>query len=284
MAAIVIASNFTANRLSKYNTKNDTQAIIVGDSHGETAINDKIINNVMNICQGGSAYFYSYLKIKKLLDDNKDINTVVLGYSPQDIEKKRDRWVKDEKYLKANLKKHFHLLPPDDFFYIFLLNPYEVIKSSLSTPLYNLEIFFKNPQKIMNRLGGYLHVTDNKLEKAKEIFNSNKGDMQDGFSYCQIDYLLKIYNLCTNRNIKFVLLCTPVHPLLKDNNMRNEELMSQYKTLISGKMSQAVFIDHSAIQIPQNGYRDLEHLNHVGAKIYSEFLEENRIFALAKNE
>ena len=41
--------------------------IVMGHSHSETAINDSLTMNSTNVSESGEAYFYTYIKLKKLI-------------------------------------------------------------------------------------------------------------------------------------------------------------------------------------------------------------------------
>ena len=52
--------------------------IVLGHSHPECALNDSLVPGLANFSNSGEAYFYAYYKLKKILDQNKNIKTVFI--------------------------------------------------------------------------------------------------------------------------------------------------------------------------------------------------------------
>jgi hypothetical protein len=65
----------------------DKNILIVGDSHTECAIDDSIFTRSFNISQSGTAYLYSYIKLRKILVENSHIDTVLVSFHGGSIKK-----------------------------------------------------------------------------------------------------------------------------------------------------------------------------------------------------
>ena len=46
--------------------------VFLGHSHAQAAYNDKLIDSAFNLASSGEAYFYTYVKLNKILEDNSD--------------------------------------------------------------------------------------------------------------------------------------------------------------------------------------------------------------------
>ena len=73
--------------------------IFAGDSNMETSVNDKIINNSINLAKSGDSYLYTYLKIKKLIQEDKTkVDTIVISFSPHNIFE-NDKIISNHRYF-----------------------------------------------------------------------------------------------------------------------------------------------------------------------------------------
>ena len=61
--------------------KGNISDIYIGDSHIKHAINDSIIPNSLNIAESSESFYFSYFKLKILLENNPSIKKVHLGLS-----------------------------------------------------------------------------------------------------------------------------------------------------------------------------------------------------------
>ena len=83
----------------------NANTLIIGDSHPQTAINPKLLNNAENLSQSAEPYLITYFKLKKLLDTNK-INTVILGYSYHNLSAFNDKKFIDSKWSKKMFQRN----------------------------------------------------------------------------------------------------------------------------------------------------------------------------------
>lgn len=52
------------------------QSVIFGHSHSQCPFNDSLLPGFLNLSQSGEGYFFSYFKIKKVLNVNPHIKSV----------------------------------------------------------------------------------------------------------------------------------------------------------------------------------------------------------------
>ena len=253
--------------------KNKT-SLVIGDSHLECAIDDKILSNTFNFSQSGSGYFYSYLKLKKVLADNPQIDKVLLSYTYDDMEKSKDEWFSGSEIIKFKMPVHLFLFDYTDFFSLFISNPYQVAVNfprAITVGIGQIAGYML-PGFNLDNWGKYRRTERDKLREAKIRYKALEGNDNLEYSTYQQEYLMKIYNLTAAKNIKLYLLNTPIHPIL-ENGL--EEYKDYYYSFIEQNLPKATIINHSKMIIPEYGFGDLEHLNHKGAKMYSEYLKEH---------
>ena len=68
-----------------------------------------------------------------------------------------------------------------------------------------------------------------------------------------------------------ILLNVPLHPFLAE---RLDEYKERYYSFAEKYLPKATLINHSNMDIPEQGFGDLLHLNYKGAGIYSQYLKK----------
>lgn len=255
--------------------KNKT-TLFIGDSHIQCAINDTILTNSYNFAQAGSGQFYTYLKLRKIIEENQQINKVVIGYSFIDIAKSRDGWFNGDK-IKYKLSPHLFLFSMGDFYDIMISNPKEVILNTYRVCMQGVNhiIIYWFSDIPLSSWGKFKTSQLNKLEEAKKNIQLEGNLKYNGTSVENIRYLSKSYQYLLSKNIDIILLNTPVHPLY---NEHLNAYVDRYFALTKELFPSAVLIDHSSFQLQNEFYLDLSHLNSKGAKTYSMFLLKNKLF------
>jgi hypothetical protein len=274
MLILIVGTTFLARSLINFEIPAQKTTLIVGDSRPESGLNDEILENTFNFSQSGTAYFYSYLKIRTMLEHNPHIDTIVLGFAFEDIAKPRDEWFRGPETIKFKMPKYLPLFGHQDLAALFQANPSEVAKNLHRTVVYNSAaiIKFVITGQGSDHLGGYQYLERSKLEQAKDRLPSTIDEEDLQLSEYQEKYLLEIYHLAQSRDVDLILLKTPIHEM---KQAIEDIYIDRFASLIEEKMPEATIIDHSRVVIPEEGFGDLEHLNLIGAQIYSEFLKEH---------
>jgi hypothetical protein len=247
--------------------------LIVGDSHTECAINDRMLSNAVNLSKSGSCYFYSYIKVREAIKNSRQIDTIILGCSYGEILKGRDDWFygNDSRELRVKVRSLFYLFTMKDFVDILKANPKKVIATLPESITFNVGHIYKKVTGQRNAdIGGYWYLKRNKLKEAKKrIETLSATSVKHEYSEIQRKYLLKIYELCLENGIRLVLMNTPIHPDLYALYHDKDEY---YYSFIEDNMPEAVVANHASVIIPDEGYGDLQHLNHIGAEMFTRFL------------
>ena len=94
------------NKKVSFKLKQPVSYLVLGNSHTEFALNDSIITDLVNISQSGESYFYTYTKLKKILEDNAQIKTVFLAFSNEVIDVGMNDWIWGDQFFSFNFPKY----------------------------------------------------------------------------------------------------------------------------------------------------------------------------------
>ena len=89
--------------------------VYLGDSHIQYAINDSIIPNSLNLATTSESFYFSYYKLKLLLDNNPAVENVYLGFSYHSLSNYYERFISGD-YSSAIAPKYFYILPSKEQF------------------------------------------------------------------------------------------------------------------------------------------------------------------------
>tara|TARA_R100001369_G_scaffold92691_1_gene139150 strand:- start:6387 stop:7235 length:849 start_codon:yes stop_codon:yes gene_type:complete len=269
MVLLVLSTSFYTRYTFDFKIQQSKNILVLGNSHPECAINDSLLANVFNLAQSGTGYFYDYIKAKKIISENPGIDTIIVGYTYGDLEKPMDSWFDGGDKLKFKIRNYLFLFEWGDYFELLQANPIDVILNTPQTIFYNL----KMKQEGYNYLGGFKALENSKLKQAQELKAMHKPDTSLGYSRYQTKYLSKLYEYCNKKDIKLILLNTPIHPVL---DTIQSPLKAMYYNFANNNLPNALLINHANFKLPNNNYRDLDHLNVKGANNYSKFLKTNK--------
>jgi hypothetical protein len=260
---------------TSFTIRKDKSIIVIGDSHTQFAIDDAIFTHAINIAQGGTAYLYSYAKLKRFLDENEHINTVLLsfhyGILTTSID---DDWIFEDKQILNIFPLYFFLLDKEEL---------SIFNGNISAIIAFMKIPVKNIRAVLKflikhtvsykdlNIGGYQKSDRNKLQDDFVIHESNKNsdNIKEVYSLYQLNYLQKIINLCKKKNVELVLFNTPIYDPVKYGF--EDKLLDYYNLYFKGVR----YINYSDYPLPEFGYGDIGHLNFKGAEIFSRYLEDN---------
>lgn len=261
--------------------KDNINIVFSGDSNIEFSVNDSLIKNSVNIAQSGEAYLYSYAKIKALLEHNKNIKTVLLGFSYHEILKeKEDQLLFSDSYVIEKIKSFNYLLERREKALIFENNKSAYLQGLFQTVYSNsLECIksYKNnyPEDRIESFGGYVFSLRDKLSEDIRLQDSSASDSYKIQSaekgLFQERYLHMISDLCREKSVRLVLLNTPKH---KYYSYRISEDIKNNWLSVRNNMARDSLYDFSSYILPDSCYGDITHLNYRGAGIFSKILNE----------
>ena len=207
---------FYISKTIDYKFNKSINEIYIGDSHIQCAVNDSLLNNSKNVSTSSESFYFSYYKLKKLIEENKNIEKVYLGVSYHSLSNYYDDFISGE-YSPSVSPKYFYILPIKEQFKLIRWN------------LKNLPAFIKGIFSISYRYlfkdvtfdyGGYSNNFTNSMALKPSMekrlhFQYYKGKVLNNFSEINLAYLTKIIALCKANEMDLVLLNTPLHPYFK---------------------------------------------------------------------
>ena len=282
---LLLWSTFYICSSVSFKLPNEKNIIIVGDSRTECAIDDEIFSRAINISSSGTAYLYSYVKLRKFLAENSHVNKVLLSFSSVSINKSLDKWTIGDEYIREKLPTYYFFFYKEEISELFWVNKKAVLSAILSFPKNSLTCILKyisnkNLTYKDLRIGGYLKLDRDRLEMDIELRKNEQPvhNEDSGVLGYQFDYLLKIIELCKTYNVELILINTPIY---------NSEIYGKKNELVNynnGYFAEVKYLYFADYPLPDNGYADITHLNYKGAEIFTQYLEDNYEMIFEKNE
>lgn len=207
---------FLDNSYSKKISYVPASTLFLGDSHMEVTIDDKILFESENLGMNSESYYFTYFKLKKIIEKNPKIKTVYLASSYHNLSSYYDKFI-DGEFSFSISKRYFFLLPYNEKFKMLYVNKndfFSYLKVNLENGFSNIcaeNIIHEG--KFANRF-----INTSAIEKSivKRInFQFYEKGVERDFSQKNITNLLKINELCKTRRIKLILLNSPLHPSYK---------------------------------------------------------------------
>lgn len=244
--------------------------IVFGHSHSETAFDDKIIEQTLNLSNGGESTFYTYFKVKKIIENNKSIKRIFVSFSNLQVDIESDQVIWKDKYIDKWFTKYGAFMSHNDLKVLAKNNIEATIKVQSQTVRdYLLFIAKRDSNIIKSQFWGRFapqtgtHFDTLKLAKAVRETESFQ------YSKVNLKYLRKIVQLCRKNNIKFYLVRLPVHKSW--GALKNE---IYFQKLISNSFEDVKFLDFKNFPLLGKDFLDEHHLNKYGAIKFSTFFNQ----------
>jgi hypothetical protein len=276
LLSAIIGGTFYVMSQASFKLPTDKHVLVLGASRSGCAIDDATYTSTVNVSQGAESYLYSYCKLRKFLEENSHIDTVLLSFQYASLLKATDEGLFSESYL-SKISHHLALLGKDEVS-IFWKGRREIFVKALLQLLinnnYRLVIKFIQNENLSYQdldIGRFEWTYGNHLQKDIAIHPTiNEVQIDATFSDLQKNYLLKIIDLCNTKEVTLVLINVPVYkPDLYDYpSSKLNDYRKQY-------LNEAVYLDYSELSFPDSCYRDVDHLNIWGARMFSEYLKLN---------
>lgn len=276
LIAIMISAKIVENNFSSKIP--GAEYLFLGHSQTECAVNDALIPKSKNLSQGGEAYFYTYPKLKKLLQDNPQIKVVFVSFSNNQIEKKMDDWAFDDIHLNQYFAKYGFLMGKEDFYLIAKYNPSYFFQANLAALEDNIKTIAKRKSLVEKQnWGGYLPIKHSKLDSLKKVnyIAHMKQNHTNAISENSIQNLEKMVRLCKNSGVQLIFVRTPFDKDLK--KIYNE---NQFQEIRKKYFANIPFWDFRDTPISNDGFLDYDHLNKKGAEEFSLILNDKIKFSL----
>ena len=268
LTAFVLVGRSNKKAFDELRVAPDVTTVYVGDSHVELCIDARLIPNSYSMGKNAECYYYSYFKIKSLLENNPSVDTIYLGFSYHNLSDYYDDYVfgKFSPYLSG---RYFFIMPNSERLK-FLRHNSDNLSLFLRTTLRSgMENEFK---------GGYQPGFDHVAADPKTIddridFQFYKNGKLRPFTELNMACLDKIIALCKAQKVELILMNTP---LAKDYlNKVPLEYRNRYEELV-GKYGLPVE-DFSAVAWTDSCFiPDGDHVSVMGAGMASKYLASKK--------
>ncbi len=278
---IDFATNSIINSHVVVKLKPNTKHIIIGHSHPECAYNDSLISNFQNMASSGECYFYNYQKLKKVIEQNPQLETVWLEYTNNSISKGMNDWIWEDKFINQKYPIYSAFLSNNEKLFLASKNMKSFLGASSLSVKKKIEQVLLKQYNISNSIGGYTYLNRSKTDSLINVKNSIQNaypKLDSSISEKNVEYLLKIISLCKNAHKKIILVRSPQNSYYEGYN---NELA--YKNILNNQLKNVTYVDFSKFPLQNNEYADLEHLNAIGASKFSNWFNKLDKLALLKH-
>lgn len=264
----VLFVDSVSNLSSKVQLDSNVSRIYIGDSHIQKAINDSLIPNSLNLATSSESFYFSYFKLKIILENNPSIEEVYLGLSYHSLSNYYDDFIYGN-YSAAIAPKYFYLMPHEEQIRVAYCNKVNFIPFIKSIVKQGLIKIVKNDYYPF--LGGYSNRFNNtkavnsSMDKRLSFQYYTNGVIND-FSEINIEYLYEIDSLCRAKNVKLYTLNTPLF------DYYDKQIPDEYKNKLSSiiKNKQLDNIDLSNLRLNEYCFiPDGDHVSILGAEAAS---------------
>lgn len=251
-------------RSVSYKLPKEKTILVAGDSSCECAINPEYFSSAANVASSGTATFFTYMKICKFVEENPQIDKVIISCQPNTFISKS--WVsiaftiKIPAYISLLGKNEIADVWDNKYFYIGLLKtPFQesdVILKIINKKLLGLDTSYQELNIGRFRALNGSIITEDQQKKTL-LFNRN-----DIIKLHQL-YFDKIIRYLNDKEIEIVLLNTPKYV---DIVGFDQFMQEEYPNIR--------YLDYSACQWDKKFYKDVDHLNVLGAKKFAGLLKD----------
>lgn len=269
---MVVISNYIINLRSDFKLKPNTNKIVLGNSHPAGTFNDSLISNLKNLADPGDSYFYGYQKLKKIIEQNPQVDSVYVEFNPKTILK----WEDSKLWKKHQVPNYVPFFNFEDHYLFVSINALSYQQEALKGISTNLTRIVLSQYNFIDYIGGYRH---NEGSKIDSLMRTHKFDPKKQYareekeiSKYDIIYLKKIVRLCATKNITLFFVRSPYHNTFDGHNY--EDLFQTYRMTNFGEIP---FLDFQGFPMDDTEFKDLEHLNNKGARKFSMWFENQNL-------
>lgn len=229
------------------------------------------------MAQSGEAYLYSYIKLRKLLEANKNIRRVMIEVTNNNLESEMDEWTFGKTYVRYHYQKYAHLLKWDELQLLVRENPKAVTDAIAITAKNNLVYLRTNhfPYYTYADWGKFKKWEESKIDSIIQLTNEQIGTKKASlntpvfkFSKYNLRFLDSIVALSKQHRKEILFLRAPQHPFYQ-NTLKD----SIYFKTLSVRYKSIPLIDFARMGLPDDEYLDFHHVNFKGAVKVSKKLD-----------
>lgn len=269
---LMVFSNYVINANADFKLQPNINKVVLGNSHPAGTFNDSLISNFRNLSDPGDSYFYGYLKLKELLKQNFQVDTVFVEFNPKTIL----AWEDSKLWKKHQIPNYLPFFDLKDHYLLATINGLSYQQEVIKAIPTNLQRILQNQYNYVDFIGGYRHNEGSKIDSLliTHKFDKKKQYILEEKELSKYDsaYLKKLVELCNNNNIQLIFVRSPYHNKFDGHNY--EVMFQKYR---KKNFSDIPFLDFQDFPMDDSEFKDLEHLNHKGARKFSLWFDKLNI-------
>ena len=255
---------------------NDVTKLIVGASRSESALDDSIVHNALNISSEAESLLFTKIKLRTLFESNQHIDTVLLSLDSRTLDASREKIRNNNYHLSLKISRLSPFISLDEWSEFLKINSSATLKGISNTPKHALTLARTRLSKKEiditpsdGSFGGYLALNKmlDRNVAVKKISKKNEHDYT--ISSSEVASLFDIIEYCKSKRICLIFINIPTHTLFKQSKtyIASEQGFNDFR---KKNFSNARYLDFSNEIYPDSSYADLYHLNKYGARSFSK--------------
>ncbi|MCR5183306.1 MAG: hypothetical protein K6B46_01220 [Opitutales bacterium] len=250
-----------------YRIPEDRTRLFIGDSYIAQGVDDTVVPAAFNCSVSADSFLTGFLRLRLLLRDNPQIDTVFLSVSPYNLSRGADETVFRPSLVAMKVPYYLAHFGSEEWRVYGERVPADFLRAVAGTPTVYLRKSKLDNKKYFKKLGAFNPRDNRTLDKALAGTETLERDPAGG-NAIQRRYLKKIENFCREKNLRLVFLCTPVY--------RAEHYcdLDYFYALLKSDFPAVEFWDYMDFEMPDEEREDVGHLNSFGARHFGQVLAE----------
>lgn len=257
-----------------YTMQLQNHIVFLGNSQIQYSIDPDIVKGSLNFGLNADKPEYLYAKLKLLTKYNSQIDTVVLGMNH--LMALNSKYEIGEEIL--DFPDYIGCWSPADLMVLSRHYPAVYLYEELFHVMNSVKIYgylTSGRKGVENRsnVGTYSELHRDKLNVDLQNRNKGKHQSENNRKYDICDknlyFINKIVDMCKRKNITLLFMIPPTYHLSQKEKADLIEPLYRH-------FPEIPCYNYIDFQLPDSCFGDASHLNYRGAKIFSEYIEENR--------
>ncbi len=260
---LIVAFEQRTSSSKYYQLPANVTTLIAGHSRPGCAFNDTVIQSSCNISSVAEPYFYTYIKLRKILAGNSTIQTVLVEFSDNNINSGlMNKWLYGDGALMYLFPKYASIMTADEKSFLFKKDPVEYIKAMPVSLKSDIEFMMNRSVKAyeFKDMGKYGGKSGSFLENLKKIPIDSLRPAPDSIAGLNLIYLDNIVALCRSQHIRIFFTRAPVHPLFM-----TKAVEYTYDSILNKRFPSVPLLDFSRYHLQDADYCDFHHINYGGS-------------------
>ncbi len=254
-------------RTYSYEIFEDKKILFIGDSYVGQGVDDAVIPHAFNYACSADTFLTGFLRLRLVVRDNPQIDTVFLSVTPYNLSKGADEMIFRPSLVGMKVPYYLPHFGVDEWKLFLERAPVDFLRAVFMSPTVYLRKSKLQNRKYFKKLGHFNPRENKTLKKAIAGTMTLERDVS-WTNDAQLIYLRKICDFCREKNLRLVFLSTPVYQAEKYTKL------DDFYSLVKTKFSEFEFWDYTNYPMLDDEREDIGHLNAFGARTFAKVLAE----------